>query len=126
MHFYNFLGAVSSRAFHISHRFFRMDCNISFSPKRSVNKDRTSVDEIRLSKWQINKAVQNKICTEQRKAKLQNAIGRLRELKYAENENLKRIQSTLQIHEQKLLNLVSTCLFLVFIYELYGKLSKLL
>ena len=114
MHFYNFLGVVSSRVFHVSHRSFRMDCNISFSPNRSVNKDRTSVDEIRFSKWQINKAVQNKICTEQRKTKLQNAIGRLRGLKYVENENLKRISSTLQIHEQKLQNLVSLCLFLVF------------
>ena len=107
---------VSSTGFHISHRFIRMDRNISFPPKKSVKKDRTRVDAIKFSRWQINKAYQNKIDTEKRIAKLENAIGRLRVLKNSEDEYLKRIEFTKQINEQKLLSLVSPCLLFVVFY----------
>ena len=127
MYFYNLLGEVISRLLHISHRFIRMDRNISFTPKRSVKKDRSSVDAINSDRWQINKASQNKTDAEKRIAKLENAIGRLRVLKHSEDENLKKIVFNRQMYEQKLLNLVSLCLFfVVFIYYLYGKLPKLL
>jgi len=116
VYFYNLLGVVSSTGFHISHRFIRMDPNISFPPKKSVKKDRTRVDAIKFSRWQINKAYQNKIDTEKRIAKLENAIGRLRVLKNSEDEYLKRIEFTTQINEQKLLSLVSPCLLFVVFY----------